>query len=247
MENKVLAVVNGREITEQDLLNNIVRFPRERQAYFATEEGKKQLLEQVISFELVYNFAKDSNIENDEQYKVQLENAAKEILTQYTINKILSDVSVSNEEVQKYYNDNMSQFIQQEAVSAKHILVDSEEKAAAIAGEIKSGLSFEEAAAKYSSCPSKEQGGNLGQFTRGRMVPEFEEAAFNLNIGEISEPVKTQFGYHLIKVEEKVDPFLMTVDQVAGNIGNAILQEKQNRKYFEINQELKDKYEVEYK
>ena len=59
-------------------------------------------------------------------------------------------------------------------------------------------MSFEEAAQKYSKCPSAAQGGSLGSFTRGRMVPEFEEAAFQLKVGEISEPVKTQFGYHLI-------------------------------------------------
>ena len=66
-------------------------------------------------------------------------------------------------------------------------------------------LTFEEAAVKYSTCPSKEEGGNLGSFGRGMMVPEFEEAAFNLDLNVVSEPVQTQFGYHLIKVEDKND------------------------------------------
>ena len=87
---------------------------------------------------------------------------------------------------------------------AKHILVETEEKAKEIKEKINNGLSFEDAAKEFSSCPSSSQGGDLGSFTRGRMVPEFEDAAFSLEVGEVSEPVKTQFGYHLIKNRRKV-------------------------------------------
>ena len=88
-------------------------------------------------------------------------------------------------------------------VSAKHILVGTEKEAKDLLGRINSGeISFEEAAAQFSQCPSKNDGGNLGFFGRGSMVKEFEEAAFSTKVGQISQPVKTQFGWHLIKVEE---------------------------------------------
>jgi peptidyl-prolyl cis-trans isomerase C len=88
-------------------------------------------------------------------------------------------------------------------VKASHILVPTKQQAIAIKEEILAGLSFEEAAEKYSQCPSGKTGGDLGYFQKGQMVPEFEKAAFNLPVGQISEPVQTQFGWHLILVTDK--------------------------------------------
>lgn len=85
-------------------------------------------------------------------------------------------------------------------VRASHILVSSQEKAKSILEEIKKGADFAKLAKKHSECPSSKKGGDLGFFSKGRMVPEFEKAAFSLNPGEVSGPVKTEFGYHLIKV-----------------------------------------------
>lgn len=246
MEDKVLVKVNGTEITESDLRNTIARFPRERQAYFSTEEGIKQLLDQMVSFELVYTFAKENGIDSEEPFQMQLKNAEREILTQYTISRIMAGVQVTEEEAKAYYKENQSAFIEEEAVRAKHILIETIEEADKILKEIQSGLSFEEAAEKYSSCPSKAQGGDLGTFTKGRMVPEFEQAAFELEVGAISAPVKTQFGYHIIKVEEKSLPNLMTFDKAQNTIENNLLQAKQNHTYMEFTNSLKAKYGVDY-
>jgi parvulin-like peptidyl-prolyl isomerase len=88
-------------------------------------------------------------------------------------------------------------------VRAKHILVETQQQAEEIKSEIEAGKTFEEAAAEYSTCPSSSKGGDLGFFKKGVMVPEFEEAAFSLPVGDVSKPIETQFGWHLIKVEEK--------------------------------------------
>ena len=85
-------------------------------------------------------------------------------------------------------------------VSAGHILVDTYDEAVALKKRIDNGESFEELASKYSKCPSAQRGGALGMFGRGQMVKPFENAAFNLGVGQVSEPVKTDFGWHLIKV-----------------------------------------------
>jgi len=85
------------------------------------------------------------------------------------------------------------------SVSAKHILVDHEHEATDLLAKLKDGSSFEELAAKFSKCPSGKQGGDLGNFSRGQMVKPFEDVAFALEENEVSAPVKTQFGYHLIK------------------------------------------------
>ncbi|MCM0647657.1 peptidylprolyl isomerase [Clostridium swellfunianum] len=244
MDNKVLATVEGREITQRDLENAISRFPRERQGYFMGEEGKKQLLNQIISFELIYSYAKDNGIEKDPAYISQVEAAKKEILTQTAINNILADVKVTDDEVKDYYEANQQYFNSEESVTARHILVDSLDEAQEIKKKIDDGMNFEMAALQYSSCPSKEQGGSLGSFTRGRMVPEFEQAAFELEVGELSEPVQTQFGYHLIKVEEKNEGTVKPLEEVYPTIQREILNERESFKYMQFTEGLKSKYDV---
>ncbi len=86
---------------------------------------------------------------------------------------------------------------------ARHILVDSEEKCNSLIAEIKGGLDFAEAAMANSSCPSKAQGGDLGQFGPGQMVPEFDKVVFSAEVGDVVGPVQTQFGYHIIEVTER--------------------------------------------
>ncbi|AAK78260.1 peptidyl-prolyl cis-trans isomerase C [Clostridium acetobutylicum] len=247
MENKVLAVVNGQEITESDLNATINSFPEERRRQFLNPEGRKRLLDEIVSFELVYNDAKDSGIEEQEVVKAQIENARKQILTHASLDKIFSDIVVADSEVEKYYEANKEMFKDPEKVAAKHILVQTEEDALKIREEIKEGKTFEEAAAEYSSCPSKERGGDLGAFTRGQMVPEFEEAAFSQEIGEVGAPVKTQFGYHLIKVEGKIEPAQRDFPSVKDAIKNRLLQERQSMKYSWYIDQLKNKYKVEIK
>ena len=140
--------------------------------------------------------------------------------------------------------DHSEWFQKPEAVRASHILVDELERAKEIRNEIHQGLSFEEAAKKYSTCPSKQVEGDLGEFERGKMVPEFEEAAFNLKEGELSEPVKTQFGYHLIKLQYKKEAGMRTIDEVREQIRQQMIREKQEEKYFQTMEEFKNRYNV---
>lgn len=247
MEENVLALVNGKEITQKELNDIFQRFPEDRKKYFEGEEGKKRLLDEVIAFELIYNDAKDSGLTNDDYYKEQMENAEKQILTQMAIGKVLSEIAVAESELQRYYEANKNLFQDPEKVRAKHILVSTEEEALKIKGEIEAGKKFEDAAVEYSSCPSKERGGDLGAFSRGQMVPEFENAAFSQEVGELSSPVKTQFGYHLIKVENKIPAQPRSFESVKDMIRGRLLQERQNMKYSWYIDQLKNKYKVEVK
>jgi peptidyl-prolyl cis-trans isomerase C len=248
MENKVLAVVNGNVITEMDMENAIQRFGQDKRQSLSTPEGRKQLLDQLISWELLYQDAVDTGMENREDYKLQLQEARKGILTQLAIQDVISSAaSVDEEEIKEYYQQNKEYFKGEEQVSAKHILVDTLEKAQQVKEEIASGLSFEDAARKYSSCPSKEQGGSLGSFGRGMMVPEFENAAFEIEEGVVSEPVKTQFGYHLILVEGRTKSQEKPYEEVKELIRSHMVQEKQNSLYIDHVNGLKEKYSIEIK
>ena len=101
---------------------------------------------------------------------------------------------------------------------------------------------FEDAAKEFSSCPSSQRGGDLGQFGKGQMVKEFEDAAVDAEIGKVVGPVKTQFGYHLIKVEKKNEPKTAEFEEVKGQIYQQLLGKKQNDAYEAKVKELKDKY-----
>lgn len=245
MSDKVLATVAGREIKESDIQNVIVRQPAERRAQFESPEAKKQLLEQMISFELFNVLGQELNIDKTEDYKVNVEQAQKDILTQLTINKIMTEVTVTDEDALKFYNENEDKFKDQATATAKHILVDSEELCKEVKTKIDANeLSFEDAAAQYSSCPSAEQGGALGSFGKGMMVPEFENVAFTLDLNTISEPVKTQFGYHLIKVEDRTEGSVKSFEEVKDQIVGMLLQQMQERKYLDVVKGLESKFGV---
>lgn len=132
---------------------------------------------------------------------IQKEGVMKKIISAIFI-CLLVQTAVTAKEIYRSIEEKPS-FVKLEAVnqvSAGHILVDSYEDAIALKKRIDDGESFERLAAKYSKCPSGQRGGALGSFGRGMMVKPFENAAFNLEVGEVSEPVKTEFGWHLIKV-----------------------------------------------
>ena len=117
-------------------------------------------------------------------------------------------------------------------------MVDSEEKAAEILADIKAEkITFSDAAKQFSSCPSSAQGGALGAFGHGQMVPEFDTAVFAMEVGEISAPVKTQFGYHLIQLTAKNESAVVPLAQIKGQIAQEVLAEKQQKAYTsKINQ-----------
>jgi len=240
---KVLATVNGIEITEEIVDSTIAKFPPDRRAYFESEFGRAQLLDQIVNVELVNAYGLEIGVQNDDFYRTQLEQAEKDIRFNATMNRIMGDVAVTDEEILDKYNSNPAEFSGPESVSAMHILVDSEEQANEIRNQIiNEEKSFEDAAKEYSSCPSKEAGGDLGSFGRGMMVPEFENVAFDIDLDLVSEPVQTQFGYHLIKVYDRKNAELQSFDDVKDTIKNALMQEKQMEKYNELIQELRDKY-----
>jgi peptidyl-prolyl cis-trans isomerase C len=124
--------------------------------------------------------------------------------------------------------------------------VDTEEKAVEIFKEISEGKSFEDAAKEYSSCPSKANGGSLGDFGRGQMVPEFDTAVFEMEVGTVTEtPVKTQFGYHLIKLNSKKESSTAAYEEVKESIKAALTQEKQQKAFESKINQLKIMYPVD--
>lgn len=242
-EQNILATIDDVEITEAELDAYIATLPQEQQAYAAYPQFREHALKQLTAFYLYAKMAEEEKMDETEEFKALMEKARKEILARVAINSVLKDVTVSEEDMQAFYKENPDHFTEPESVHAKHVLVDTEEKALEIMEAITKGdISFEDAAKEYSSCPSNAQGGDLGEFGRGQMVPEFDQAAFEAEVGKVVGPVKTQFGYHLIKVEEKTEASVMSFDEVKDHIQNTLLQQKQNEVYTEKYHELHAKY-----
>lgn len=243
MSDKVLAKVAGREITEAEFHAYLQGIPREQQAYASNPQYRDQYLDQLISLHMFAQLGEDNKLEETEDFKKILESARRDILAQLAMRDVLKDVKVSDEEIKDYYEANEKQFAKGATVNAKHILVDSEEKCKEILNAIESGeKTFEDAAQEFSTCPSKAKGGDLGAFGRGQMVKEFEDAAFDAEIGQVVGPVKTQFGYHLIKVEKKNDASTASLEEVKGKIYQQMMGQKQQDVYNAKVNELKEKY-----
>ena len=217
--------------------------PKEQQAYAGNEHFRNQCLEQIITVHLFAKLGEELKLEETEAFADNLAHAKREILAQMALGEAMKDITVSEEEAKEYYKANENQFMAGETVHAKHILVDDEDKCQEILEKIiGEETTFEDAAKEFSTCPSKEKGGDLGPFGRGQMVKEFEDAAFAAEVGHVVGPVKTQFGYHLIKVEDKKDAETSVYEDVADTIKNIILQQKRNDVYGNKIAELKEKY-----
>lgn len=242
--NKVLATVNGKEITQDIVMQFLNDLGPQTAMQFQSPEGISKVVEELINQEMLYLDAKENNLQDEDEFKVQLEKFKEGLLKQYAVNKLLMNVEVTEDEMKDFFEKNKENFNTQETITSGHILIETEEEANKIMEEIKEGKSFEEAAKEYSSCPSKEQGGSLGESNRGQMVPEFEDVAFAMEIGALSEPVKSEFGYHIIKLYDKKEASAPEFEDVKDQVRSQALGMKQQQAYIAKTEELKGKYEV---
>jgi peptidyl-prolyl cis-trans isomerase C len=175
----------------------------------------------------------------------------------FVVDRFVDKTTVPEKEIKAYYDSHANLFKQPEQVRASHILIkvepkaDESEKAEAlkkikeVQEKQKKGEDFAELAKTYSQGPSSSKGGDLGYFRRGQMVPPFESAAFKLAPGQVSDIVKTRFGYHLIKVVDKKPESTVPFDQIKGRIGQYLKQEKIQKEVRQLVDKLRKEATVE--
>jgi len=216
----VIAKVGNENITVKNFIERMEATPPAYQSYINTEPGKKQFIDLMVREKLLLEYAKKSGVNKKEEYKNAIKDFAAEQKKQFKdyedgllMEMFLKDLQTTSinpteDEINKYYEDNKSDFTNPVAVVAKHILVQSKEDADAALARIKGGESFDKVAKEVSTDRiSAEKGGLIGPFRKGELVPEFEKAVFNLKTGEISEVIETPFGFHIItKVSEEKLP-----------------------------------------
>ena len=240
-ERKLLAEVNGKEIYEEDLME-LLQGIEDRQR-FNSQEGLNILTDELVNQELILQDAKKKGYDQDEEFKAELEKVADNMLKNYAMHKIFQEVEVSDDEVDQYYEENKKTIFSPITYTASHILVEDEVKANEILDEINEGLSFADAAMKYSIDPSKANGGSLGSFPKGVMVEEFQKGLDQLEIGEISAPVKSQFGYHLIKLDNK-STLEASYEEIKDHVRATYEMKKRQDAYLDLVNELSKNAEV---
>ncbi len=197
-----VATVNGQPISKAAFEEALSNVPPQMQQRVESVEGREALLDDLILKEVLLQESRRAGVEKDPEVKRQLDELRSQILVQATLKKV-ADTEVTDEKVKSYYEAHKDEFRQ---VRASHILVETEEQAKDAKKRLTDGGDFSALAKELSTDPSaKENGGDLGFFQKDQMVKPFADRAFAMKVDEISEPVKTEFGYHIIKIAEVKD------------------------------------------
>ena len=235
--NPVLAKVNGAEIRQSDVaLAEEELGPSLAQMDPATKQ--ENVLSFLIDMKIVSKAAEDKKIADSEDFKKKLAFARNRLL----MDNLLAEegkAATTDDAMKKVYEDAAKQITSEQEVRARHILVPTEEETKKVEDELKKGADFAELAKKESKDPGASDGGDLGFFTKEQMVPEFSKVAFELEPGKISDPVKTQFGWHIIKVEEKRARKAPDFAQVKPQIEQYITRKAQAEYVAKLRQEAK--------
>jgi len=239
-DDEVVARVNGTEIRFSDLL---LAEEETAQALQGVPEDVKfeYLLSLLIDRLIVSSQARDKGLVDDPAVQRRLAYFENKALRDVYWTQILTS-RISDEAAQAFYDEQVASVEPQEEIKARHILVTTEEEAIAVSEALAAGGDFEALAREKSTGPSGAEGGDLGYFAAGTMVPEFNDAAFALQAGEVSGPVKTKFGWHIIKVEDRrlqeVPAFELVRDQVVGALaqeeGRKLMEELREAAAIEI-------------
>jgi peptidyl-prolyl cis-trans isomerase C len=207
---------------------------------------KRNVLDQIISEKLLIQEAKNKGLEQDKDVLEQIKNTTEQILVQSLIEKeIIGKVKVEDQEALTYYEANKDNFITKEQVYLYNILVETEEVAQDILEKLKAGGDFIELAKEKSTGPSAAEGGDLGYISKGDLIPEIENVVFALEIGSISDIIKSQYGFHILKVTDKKPEVLKTFEEVKEEITPTLLSTKQKEAFDNLLEELKSQVTIE--
>jgi peptidyl-prolyl cis-trans isomerase C len=242
--------IENQEIRERDI-DQVIEMLGPQGAMYDNEQGRSAIMEELVASRLFSLYGAKTGLDQTPEFKASVDHIIQQTLARVAIESLMKDIAVPDEEAKKFYDENPSQFVSPEQIHVRHILVSddvaSSDKVALILNDLKKGVSFDVLAMNQSICPSAPQGGDLGFFGRGQMVPEFEETAFALqNPGDISAPVLSSFGWHIIKLEEKRPSSTVPYDDVKPQLLQYLENEKKGEKYRKTLEDLRKEYRIEY-
>ncbi|BAU23457.1 hypothetical protein THC_1078 [Caldimicrobium thiodismutans] len=256
---KLIAEVGPYKLFDTELQKIMEDDPQIKQILQAKPELKTQVLQSLIerwmNISLFALAGKEAKLTDDPEVKKKLMESEKMILAEEYLQKNISKINISEEEIKDYYEKNKAQYKEPEGVKLRHILIyvpknadkKTEEKALNRAKQIRAqllkGAKFEELAKIHSDdTASRDKGGDLGILREGETIPEFEKSVFKLKPGEISEPIHSPYGYHIVKVEKKIPSQELPLEKVKDRVREDLMKEKEREAFQKLLQELVKKY-----
>jgi len=259
-ESAVLKKFGDMTITEHEYQIALQRVPADSQEFYKSPEGKEELLKSIMMVRIMAAEAKKENLDKQKEFAEATTLMVERELANYfvKVNFVDKEVMVTDEEIKAEYEKNKEKYKVGESVRASHILIPVDEKmgdaekaaqkAKAEAILVKAGAQgadFAALAKEFSSCPSKENGGDLGYFTRGEMVEEFEAAAFEGEAGKVlPKVVQTFYGYHIIKVVDKKGAGYKEIADVKEELKESLINEKRMALYTNMLADFEKRYGV---
>jgi parvulin-like peptidyl-prolyl isomerase len=242
----VIARYGGMELTTARVQEAMKRLPGPSRVYLSSPERKQQFIDNIIINDLMFAEGRKQGLVDDPDIERQVDDFRQRLVVQRVMRDLRKRPEVSDEEAKAQYDANPNLYSTTQ-IRASHILVKDEKTAQEIHDElVKHPDKFAEIAKEKSTdLGSGRRGGDLGLFGPGRMVPEFEKAAFALKVGEISEPVKTQYGYHVIKVTERKEGTVRPFDQVKTQIKSQIANQRLQKQVEEYMAGLRAKADIQ--
>ena len=236
---EVVATYTGHTLTSEQVKQEFERLPGPSRTFLTAPDRKRQFVENMVMNELLYDEGKREGLDKDPDVERQVNELRRRLVVQRVMRKYQTPPPITDEQVRASYDQNAHVYSTTQ-VRASHILVREEETAKQLLAEVKAnpGKFAELAQQKSTDTTSAKKGGDLGTFGQGRMVPEFERTAFRLKAGEMSDVVKTQYGYHIILVTERKEgepkPFEQVKDQIRAALRNQALQTQVQGHFDEI-------------
>ena len=254
MASDILATVDGKSVSKQDAQNFVKATAPNANYEQLTPEQKNMITNRLVERILFIGAAKKENIQDKAEFKDNLEKVKDELLVSLWMKEQLNNAIVSESEAKEFYETNKAKFNVPAKLQARHILLKDEKDAKDVIAQLKDlkgaelTSKFEELAKSKSTGPTGKNGGKLPPFTKGQMVPEFETAAFALKDGQLTqEPVKTQFGYHVILTEKHIPAAPIEYDNVKDKIMQSLKQKQFQTKLSEVAKELRSKAKIDMK
>ena len=233
---RVIARVNGIDIkagdltqADEDIGSNLPMTGDARRDY---------LTRYLIDMQLIVQAAETKKLGDNDEFKRRLNYARNKLLMERYL-QTEGRAAVSDAALHDLYQQVTKEMAGEQEIHARHILVASEDDAKAVFEQLRKGADFAALAKEKSKDPSSSEGGDLGYFTRDRMVPEFADAAFKLQVGQISDPVKTEFGWHIIKLEDKRTRPIPEFDKVKDQLENMVARKALSEQVTKMRNEAK--------
>jgi len=225
-----LARINDRVITLEEFEQEMEQLPPQLKTLMVEEKGRRDFLQTVIERELLLQEGVRKGLNKDDKVLDKVEQFKQGLIIETLIEELCAGKDeVSDEEVKAYYKENKKKYLLGERVRVRHIMVRTREEAQEIKRRLHQGEDFITLAQRYSIWPTKERGGDLGYIERGMVNKSFERAAFALkNPGDLSDIVKTEFGYHIIRLEDRTKRHQLTFSEAQEEI-RKLLREKKRK------------------